>query len=259
MLKKTAFLLLGITFLGLLLFIIFFPLPTTKIQGQKTTNENKTFSVNVTQLSAEKGKIPVELKCREVLLLSPERLENLSCVAINNTNKYITALVVAFSIITEKDGKSSETGRIYTLETIVHPNLREKRRNAFIPPSGEGLIEPLTTSFEDEVITGVTMRIDYAEFEDNTGIGANLSGSRILADMRDGAIKFRNFLAQKYTQSNLAASEIVPLLQTPRSIMDDLKLQQHQFQGADIYRKYLRRAYKSGGAESLKENLLDRR
>ena len=98
------------------------------------------------------------------------------------------------------------------------------------------------------------MQIDYIEFADHTSLGANQAGSRIISDTREGAAKYKNWLAQKYDQSGRSLDAITPLLDqpVPKELLFQTGPEEH---GATMYRNFARRIYKTKGAEGLVKHL----
>lgn len=205
------------------------------------------------QLDLVDGRIPVELKCKNVELSVPNALEKLSCIIKNNTNEPISAGAVYSSIIVEKDGTRNVTSSYGTFDTFVHPDFREDHKNNLILPGQEYHYDEGSVSYDDgTVIKDIVVKLDYIEFANSTKLGTNQSGSRIIADARKGAAKYKNWLAQKYEEGGESLETIVPLLEKNQPLPDDLQFQTGpEEHGASMYRNYLRRTYKSKGAEGL--------
>lgn len=235
--------------------LIIFSTAKTNTQSSKKPTQ-KTIPVEVVQLSDEKGKIPIEIKCDSAELSADSKLEELSCNIVNNTDKNIMAAVTAFSVTTDRGGITSTDTRMLITETLVHPGLREIRKASFIHPHGKSPINILPTDYENEIIIKVAIRMDYIEFEDSSGIGPNQTGSKTIGEIRNGAIKYRNWLLEKYEQNARSPEKIKELLQDNRVLMDTLNLRKNEYQGANIYRKYLNRIYEDSGIDGLNRNLL---
>jgi hypothetical protein len=208
------------------------------------------------QLSSENGVILVELKCENAELSTPSALKKLSCVIKNNTNKYIAASTMNISVILEREGKTSTDSSFLTIDTFVHPDFRSEHGNNLIPPKGERPFQDLPTSYDNAVIKGVAISVDYVEFGDNSMAGPNRSGSRIITDIREGAAKYKQWLIQKYNQNGKAINAIVPLLENDQPIPYESGIQNgDQQQGAKFYRNYARKTYRTKGAEGLIKHL----
>ena len=209
------------------------------------------------QLPPENGVIPVELKCEDAELSAPNALEKLSCAIKNNTNKSISAGTIYTSFVVEKGGETIVTSDYSTFYTYLHPDFREDQRNNFILPGGERRRNELPVSFESGVvIKDVIVQIDYIEFADDTALGTNRAGARIIADTREGAAKYKNWLAQKYAQGGRSVDAIIPLLEDNQPLPEGLEFQNAaQQSGANMYRKFARRTYQTKGAEGLIRHL----
>jgi hypothetical protein len=229
-----------------------------KAPGNQTTKQFGDLQLPVVthQLPLENGVIPVELKCENAELSAPSSLKKLSCVIKNNTNKYIAAATINISITLEREGKTSIDSSFLTIETFVHPDFRAEHRNNVISPKGERPFQDLPTSYDNAVIKGIAISVDYIEFTDNSTAGPNRAGSRIITNIREGAAKYKEWLSQKYNQSGKSINAIVPLLEKDQPIPYELGIQNgDQQQGVVFYRNYARKSYKTKGAEGLIKHL----
>ena len=98
------------------------------------------------------------------------------------------------------------------------------------------------------------MEIDYIEFADHTSVGSNRAGGRIISETRDGAAKYKTWLAKKY-QARRSVAEILELLQRdtpPTELTFESESAEH---GANMYRNFARRTFKNAGAEALIQQL----
>ncbi|HLL16077.1 MAG TPA: hypothetical protein VK388_13520 [Pyrinomonadaceae bacterium] len=229
-----------------------------RAQSNQESRQGERIEVPVTanQLSAEKNIIPVELRCKSTQLLKGDTIEKIPCVVVNNTNKYITAATINSSIIVEVEGKTSGDSDFLSLDPLAHPDFRAERKDYLIAPGGEIPVPFLATSYDSGVIKGVLVQVDYVEFADKTMLGPNLAGSRIIADVRDGAAKYKNWLAEKYHRSGKSMSAITPLLEKGQPLPEEIEsLSNHQQEGAIIYRNYARKTFETKGAEGLVKHL----
>ncbi len=212
--------------------------------------------VVVSQMQSQNGVPPVELNCDPAELSAPNSLERLRCVIKNNTNKKIIAVTIKTSILLHREGKSSLDSSFLTLQAFVHPDFYEEHRDNLISPGGEMPVEDAAVSYDDAVITGLRTWIDYVEFADNTVMGINQAGSRILTDIRTGATKYKNWLAQKYHRSGKSLDAIAPLLEKNQPLPAEIGIQNgDQQQGAILYRNYARKTHENKGADALLKHL----
>lgn len=229
-----------------------------RVQSNQESQQGERIEVPVkaNQLPAEKNIIPVELRCQSAQIVKRDTLEKIPCVVVNNTNKYITATTINSSVIVDAEGKTSGDSDFLSLDPLAHPDFREERKGYLIAPGNEIPIPFLATSYDSGVIKGVLVQVDYVEFADKTTLGPNRAGSRIIADIRDGAAKYKNWLAAKYDRSGKSMSAIAPLLEKGQPLPEEIEsLSSHQQEGAIIYRNYARRTFETKGAEGLVKHL----
>ena len=227
-----------------------------KASTQNHAQAGVQIPISTVQLSPTNGTVAVELKCANAELSAPNKIEEFPCEVINNTNKRISAVAVTYTITLVKDGVTTAHTEALTLDTFIHPDLREERKDNLIPPRGERPFRPLPTSFDDAVVKAISMRVDYVEFEDNSSLGPNRAGSRIITGIRGGAAKYRNWLVEKYIVSGKSINVITSLIQDDEIPESELGIENDdQRQGAIIYRNYLRRSYESKGVDGLAEFL----
>lgn len=227
----------------------------TKLQD--STKFEKRIPVTTHQLPANNGIIPIELMCEDAELSAPNALEKLACVIKNKTDEYITAGALHTSLTLDKEGKSIAISSYNTFDTFLHPDFRADHPNNLLPPGGTYRLDDLPSSFDASVvIKAITVRIDYAEFADNSMLGPNRGGARIIADTREGAAKYKQWLAQQYNQSRGALERIVFLLDKHQPLPEELEIQNsNQEQGASMYRNFARRTYENKGGEDLIKHL----
>lgn len=209
------------------------------------------------QLPPESGVIPVELKCEDAELSSPNALEKLSCVLINKTSKPISAGAIYASVNLEKEEVLSVSSDYITFDTFLHPDFRNERKNSLFKPGQVYPLGKLPTSYDvNAVVKGITVIIDYIEFEDQTSVGANQAGSRIISDTRGGAAKYKNWLVNRYNQKGQSVDAVIPLLDAEQPLPEELVFQTGpEMSGARMYRNSVRRSYKTEGVEGLVKHL----
>lgn len=110
-------------------------------------------------------------------------------------------------------------------------------------------------SFDERVvIKEIILSLEYASYDDQTAYGAGGEGERRITAMREGARRYKNWLAQEYSRAGKSLTAIFPTLQTP-GIPEALKLNADQTMGADRYRLNLLKTFKTKGAADV-ENYL---
>lgn len=248
---------LAFALLALILAAAAIVMATLNTRRSQKLEQNIALEIPVTikQLPLENGVVPVEMKCQNARLAAANSLEAVPCVIRNNTNKNIRALATAFITVVEFNGKESPDIGFLTLETFLHPDFDRVHMHKPTPPGGERALEPIGTSYDNGLIKRVEFKMDYVEFEDNTTLGPNENGSRIIGLSRDGAVKYKEWLIKKYTESGKSVEAIASLLQS-RDLPSELGLEDiNQRLGAKQYRNHLRDMSMTHGAERLEEYL----
>lgn len=79
------------------------------------------------------------------------------------------------------------------------------------------------------------------EFENGNTLGPDTKGSRLIAQIRGGAAKYKEWLRGKYLNSGKSMGTIASLLQDTSSAATELRLDDNMMiVGADAYRKSAR-------------------
>jgi hypothetical protein len=115
-----------------------------------------------------------------------------------------------------------------------------------------------TQPFETEagsVLRGVTLQIDYVDFEDKTELGPNQYGSNIVTKVRTGAAKYKAWLARKYAENGRSVNAVLPLLDRGQALPAELDLVDHERSGARLYRDHLLKAYRRHGIGEVEKYL----
>jgi hypothetical protein len=202
------------------------------------------------------GSVSVELRCSEAELSSPNSIEKLTCVIKNNTDRFITAGTLAVTIVLEeKNGKELDQKSYDTFDTFVHPDFRHDHPNNRIGPGAEYTIYEMPSGYSDVVIKSIAATIDYIDFGDNRPSGFNSKGSQIVADIREGASRYKTWLISKYKQNGKSVDEVSKVLNENLSSREIGLQNSNQESGADMFRKYLLRDFKEKGSEPLKKRL----
>lgn len=225
---------------------------------QNGTQFDEQITVTVHQLQLENGARPVELKCESAHLNAPNSLQGFSCTLKNNTAKDITAANLTYSISLNTGGVAGKDTHSLTIETLVHPDFKEL--NHPLTPGEEQTIASIgKASYENSIINGVEVGIDYVEFKDGTAIGPNFIGSKIIADMREGARKYKIWITQKYIHQGKSKSVIASLLQADQPLANPSEelifKNSDEENGARAYRTRLRKIHKSQGEDAVDKYL----
>jgi hypothetical protein len=231
-----------------------------RVPPQKTQAEE--VPVIARQLPAEGGIVPVFLQCKPASRINLNTLDGFSCTVTNNTNKTIRALSAAYSIVIESGGIESGTRDFLTLESFLHPDLHDAHVHRAIAPGDQRTLEPGgPNTFENgnPIVNRVEIAIDYVEFEDQTTLGPNEAGGKIVAALREGAAKYKDWLAQQYRANGKSVEAIVPLLERDQPIPDAIAWKSTtERNGAKIYRNHMREIYYTSGRAKLEKYLSGR-
>lgn len=213
--------------------------------------------INATQLPPEDGAFPVEIRCGNARSSAPNRLDEFSCLVVNNTSKKISALAAIYSVVIEgPTGESRETS-LLTYDLIHHPDIHEAKRLKLLPPKESRTLQPSgPITFEDATISGVEVHLDYVEFEDKTSIGPNTQGAKMIDSMREGAAKYKAWLVQQYKRKKMEADEVAALLENSE-LPPELNFNGDPdlAEGARLYQRIMRKVYASQGPAELKRYL----
>ena len=221
--------------------------PSNPTGAQQPERVDGTVKVVLKQLSVQDDVIPVEIVQPVVTSSAPNVLDDVTYFVKNNSGKAISAVAVTKRILYREDRKLDGITRISTADFLFHPDFASKplASGAQVPMEAAGPI-----SFEDgTVIVSVTLKIDYVQYVDGSSYGAGSEGERTVLSQREGARKYKSLLSENYAEAGKSLVTIVPLLEQETKL-DQLKLTQSESVGADRYRLYLLKTFRTkGGAE----------
>lgn len=249
-----------ICILSLLITCLWYVSETSLSQQLQIKTENVT-AIEVTQLAAIDGGIPVTLRCQTVAFPNSAETKALRCVVTNNTNGPISAVSLAYGITYEANGQESIDNGFMTLDSLIHPDFHDSNFSKFIQPGSECVIQrggPVEQA--NALAKEINVRIDYVEFENGNTLGPNTKGSRLIAQIRGGAAKYKEWLRGKYLNSGKSMGTIASLLQNTSSAATELRLDDNMMiVGADAYRKNAREILNvRGGPSEIEKHLGDR-
>ena len=210
--------------------------------------------VVVKPFRAAKGGNTADLRCDTPYVIPPGTLQKFSCTFKNSTNKEIVAAAIEYSIILESDGKPVTDTRVHALVTSFDKNLSGPGK--LIPPGGESIVGPPGPMFyANSVIKGVEVKVDYLEFVDNTTLADSDKGSKIIANIRSGAAKYRSWLVRKYKEAGESVEALSALLRGDLPGASELHRHSDEEDGLRAYRTLLRRVLETQGAEEVRRIL----
>lgn len=240
---------------ALVLVFLSFCLWTFSSVAKPTQQGEQRMAVTAIQLQADQGITPVELRCTPGLLSAQNVLESFRCVLKNNTNKAITAADVSYSLTIEQNGSEAKTSYASTIDTRLHPDFASTSKPIGPGEESGNLGPPGPISFENAVIKGIEISIDYIELADGSTLGVDRQGSRIIRTMRGGAEKYKKWFRARYTQSGKSLTSIASLLYD-QPLPSELQLSSaDEEQGAKAYRKRLKKMYENKGSSEVEKYL----
>lgn len=212
--------------------------------------------IAVRQLPETEGRIPVELRCGQAVLSAPNIIENFNCTLRNNSAQSMRAANVVYTIHYEQDGTPKSTSYDSTIDTRIHPDFENSTK--LIGPGEEssnvGPPGPVASESSTQ-ITGVEIAIDFLEFEDNSVLGPDREGSRIINSMREGAKKYRNWLKAAYERNRRSVDSLVGLLDAEDIPSDIRAKDSYEELGAKSYRSRMRKTQRTKGKANIEKIL----
>lgn len=215
------------------------------------SRESAAIKVVINQPTKD-GILPIEIIQPMVISSAPNKLDDLTYILRNNSPKAITAIAVVRTINYEEDGKVYAHAVYSTMDTSFHPDFGGK---PFLPGSQISMEAAGPLSFDDGVaIKEITLSLEYVAYADRTADGAGGEGERRIKAMREGARRYKSWLAQEYAQTGKSLTTILQTIETP-GLPKTLTLDADQTMGADRYRLNLVKTFKTKGAAEV-ENYL---
>ncbi len=227
-----------------------------RVSPQKTLAP-RTIQVEARQLDPVGGVLQVELNCEDAKLSGPGRIDEASCVVKNNTFAAMVAGTLKVSITLEQDGKINLISGYETFDTFLHPDFRADHNSKVIQPGMVYRFDLMPANYGDAIVKKIEAEVDYIEFVDKPSVGPNHVGARTINNIREGAVKYKNWLARKYREKGGSADSIVELLDKDTdSISSEIGLlNSDQSSGASMYRNFARRTCQMNGPGELTKHL----
>jgi hypothetical protein len=214
--------------------------------------DSPAIKVVINQPPAQDGVIPIEIIQPTVVSSAPNKLDDFSYTLRNNSKKAIKAVAVVRTINYEEDGREYAQSAYSTMDTAFHSDFGGK---PFLPGNQMPMESPGPLSFDAGVIIKeITLSLEYASYDDQTAYGAGGEGERRIEGMREGARRYKSWLAHEYVRAGNSLTAILPTIQA-RGIPEALKLDSDQTMGADRYRLNLLKTFKTNGAADVEHFL----
>jgi hypothetical protein len=218
------------------------------------SREPSNIKVVINQLPAKDGVIPIEIIQPTTVSSAPNKLDDLTYILRNNSGKAVIAIALVKTISYEEGGKVYAQSRYSTMDSGFHSDVGGQ---PFLPGSQTSMESAGPLSFnEGVVIKEITLTVEYVSYADLTVYGSGGEGERRINAMREGARRYKGWLAQEYSRAGKSLATILPVIETP-SIPEELKLDLDQTMGADRYRLQLLKTFKTKGAADV-ENYLNK-
>lgn len=210
-----------------------------------------TIQIAISQPSAKDGVVPVEIIQPTAISSAPNKLDDLTYIIRNNSAKGVIAAAVIKTINYEEGGRVYAHSAYSTVDSAF-PDVGGK---PLLPGTQMSMESAGPVSFDQGVvIKNITLTIDYVSYDDRTAYGSGGEGERRIKAMREGARRYKSWLAQEYSRAGKSLASILPVIEAP-SIPEALRTDSDYSMGADRYRLNLLRTLKTKGAAEV-ENYL---
>jgi hypothetical protein len=212
----------------------------------------REIKVLVKQLeTAANGRVPVEIIQATATSSAPNVLDDVTYFLKNNSGKPISAVAVAKKVLYRENGKLYGASRSSTADFSFYPDIADAKPfmpNTQTPMEAAG---PMDLG-EGTIIESVKLRIEYVQYVGATPYGVGTEGERQINSHRNGAKKYREYLAKTFSEAGQSLITVVPLLEE-QSYPEELKLSQGETPGANQYRRYLLKMLRTKGAADVEK------
>jgi hypothetical protein len=221
-------------------------------QAGVQTREAAAIKVVINEAPTKDGVIPIEIIQPAVVSTAPNKLDEFSYILRNNSNKPVEAVAVVETINYEDGGKTYAHSLYSTMDTAFHSDFAAK---PLLPGNQMTMGSAGPSSFDGRVvIKEITLSLDYALYDDQSAYGSGGEGERLIKEVREGAQRYKDWLAQQYSRAANSLATILPTIQAP-GIPEALKLDSDQTMGAERYRLTLLRTFRTKGAADVESHL----
>ena len=208
--------------------------------------------VVVKQLETESIGIPVEIIQATATSSAPNVLDDVAYVLKNNSGKPIRAVAVTKKTLYRENGKLYGNLR-YSMADFSFPDMADAK--PFAPGTQFRMDASGSMNFEEgTTIESVKLKIDYVEYVGAAPYGAGSQGEQRINSQRNGAKKYKEYLAKTFAEAGQSLVTVVPLLEQ-QSYPEELKLSEHENVGADRYRRYLLKTLRTKGAVEVEKTI----
>ena len=216
------------------------------------SREPSKIKVVINQLPAKDGVIPIEIIQPTTVSSAPNKLDDLTYILRNNSGKAVIAIALVKTISYEEGGKVYADSVYSTMDSAFHSDMPGR---PFLPGSQTSMESAGPLSFnEGVVIKEVTLTVEYVSYADLSAYGSAGEGERRINAMREGARRYKSWLAQEYSRAGKSLATILPVIETD-NLPEELKLDLDQTLGADRYRLQLLTTLRTKGAADVEKYL----
>ena len=180
-------------------------------------------------------------------------LDDVTYFLKNNSGKPISAVAVTKKVLYRENGKLYGNLRHSMVDFSFPPDVAQAKAfmpNTQIPMEASG---PMNFG-EGTIIESVELKIEYVQYVGAAPYGAGTEGERQINSHRNGAKKYREYLAKTFSEAGQSLVTVVPLLEE-QSYPEELKLLQGETPGANQYRRYLLKMLRTKGAADVEKAL----
>lgn len=202
--------------------------------------------------------VPIEILKPFAISKNKNEIEQFSCVIKNNTNKNITATILAITAVLDEGGKEEFDTYLLTTDSLMHADIKEERGLKETEPANSQLLQlPGLISFnESALVKSIIIEIRCALFADNTSLGYDFNGeyaARIRL-IREGASKYKQWLRTQSNELKIPFSELLKK-NSARDLPENEFSNKYLREGADVYRRWLLKVHNTKGFEAAEAYL----
>jgi hypothetical protein len=207
----------------------------------------------VKQLETKPNGVPVEIIQESAISSAPNILDDVTFALRNNSGKPISAVAVTKKVLYRQNGKLFGNLRYATVDFSFYPNMADAK--PFMPNTQITMEAAGPMNFgEGTIIESVKLKIEYVQYVGAVPYGAGTEGEQRINSQRNGAKKYKEYLAKNFLEAGQSLVTVVPLLEQ-QAYPEELKLSQDENLGADRYRRYLLKTLRTKGAVEVEKAL----
>jgi hypothetical protein len=232
-------------------------LPEGPATGYQQHSGVRSVGVKVRQLDPVRGIVPVTLDCEDAKVMGAGTITQLPCTLQNNSSVAMVAGTVHVLTTINVNDKEDFLSSYETFDMALHSDFRDENKNHLVRPGMVYRFDVTPVDYGNVVIKGFFVEIDYLEFVDRSFVGPNRVGSWTIRDIRNGAIKYKDWLIKQSKTKALSLKAIADVLDNDVIPSAEIGLENSdENSGANMYRKYARRVYRATPSDDFLKRLL---